>query len=129
MDRNEIKNHIHLGCGADLFSFLWIYQICVCVWKQEDGFYEGLMEQVLGFLGLLKVVYFQHSSINTLIFLLSFVWLLDLLPLPTNLPSANAHADKWNANKWYAMGTWWGKRTEGLLQAITNGSPQVPSYL
>ena len=24
------KNHILLGCGADPFSFLWIYQICVC---------------------------------------------------------------------------------------------------
>lgn len=30
IDRNEIKNHILLGCGADLFSFLWICQICVC---------------------------------------------------------------------------------------------------
>jgi len=35
-----------------------------------------------------------------------------LLSLPTNLPSANAHADEWNAEKWYAMGTQWVRGTE-----------------
>lgn len=27
-------------------------------------------------------------------------------------PSANAHADEWNAEKWCAMGTQWVKRAE-----------------
>lgn len=119
MGMNEIKITSFWGVGRFIFPCLNLPNLCVCVKKPEMHFMMASWSKYYVSWSYWKQsAHFQQCNVNTCSFVSSFVWLLGLLPLSTNLPSTNAYADKWNANKCYAMGTQMGEMHRGSYTSV-----------